>query len=112
MVVRRGADAAEAENDVIRIEAAAQGRGQPFRIVTEVLRPGEAQPPLGEGRDRERKMLVLPLTDQDFVADDVGAEQSYAAFLAQRWSSSRPPICWPLMKTCGTVPRPVIAPTT
>ena len=40
------------------------------------------------------------------------APNNQAAFLAHACSSSRPPTCLPLTNTCGTVPRPVIAPTT
>ena len=69
----------------------------------------------------KRKVLVLALADQDFIADDQRAEchagilsgrlRGYAAFFAHFSSSSRPPMRWPLMNTCGTVPSPVMAPT-
>lgn len=38
-------------------------------------------------------------------------ERPQAAFFAQRSRSSQPPMCSPLMNTCGTVPLPVTAPT-
>src|SRR5918995_2128736 len=111
MVVGSGADAAEAEYNIARAEARAQRCSEALGIVAEVVRPGEPQPSLTEGRDQEGEMFVLALTDEKLVADDIRAEQSYAAFFAQRWRSSSPPMCLPLTNTCGTVPRPVIAPT-
>src|ERR1044071_252036 len=70
---------------------------------------------------REAKWLVLPFSDEDLISDNVGAEQSggfllstrlHAAFFAHGCRSSRPPMYLPLTNTCGTVPRPGIAPTT
>src|SRR4051812_46988196 len=111
VVIRRGADAAEAEDDIARSESALQGGGQPPRIVTEVVGPCEPQAALLEGADQEAEVLVFALADEQLVADDQRAEHQ-AAFWAQRSSSSSPPMCRALTNTCGTVPRPVIAPTT
>src|SRR5581483_5913842 len=111
MVVRRRPDAAEAEHRVARGEAAFQRRREQRRLIADVLGPGKAKPPAAEGFDDEGEVLVLPFPDEDFVPDDIGTEP-HAAFLAHCCSSSRPPMCLPLTKTCGTVPRPVIAPTT
>ena len=100
--------------DIAGGEGCGQRRSQPRGLVAEVLRPGEAKPALREGSDQEGEMLVLALADQELVADDEGAEHGHSGgFLRpSARSSSRPPMCWPLTKTCGTVPRPVIAPTT
>src|SRR5918996_2044663 len=80
MVVRRGADAAEAEHHVLRVEAAAQSGSEPLRIVAEVLGPGEAESPLRQGADEERKVLVFALSDEDLVPDDESAEQLCGLF--------------------------------
>src|SRR5262245_65988686 len=81
MVVRRGADAAEAEHDVFRGKRALQSRLEADGLVAEIVRPGKTKPPLGEGFDDERQVLVLALSDEELVPDDESAEQS-GRFLA------------------------------
>src|SRR5688572_26551833 len=80
MVVRGRANAAETENHVRSTEATAQGFRKALGIVAQVLRPGKAQPPLGEGCDYRGEMLVFALSDEDFVPDDESAEQSGCLF--------------------------------
>ena len=75
MVVRRRADAAEAEHHVRRSEAALQCCGDALGLVAQIVRPGKTKPPLGEGFDHERQVLVLALSDEDLVPDDESAEQ-------------------------------------
>src|SRR5436190_12892080 len=74
MVIRRGADAAEAEYKVPGIEAATESRRQPLAFIAHILRPCEAQSPRGQGLDDECEVLVLALADEDFVSDDIGAD--------------------------------------
>src|ERR1700694_139591 len=74
VIVRRSADAAEAEHDILRGEAALERRSEARRVGAELLRPGEAQAALREGTNEEGEMLVLALSYEDFIPDDEGAE--------------------------------------
>jgi len=77
VVVGRRADAAEAEHDVARCQGAPERRRDAFRLVAEVLAPGEAQPAPRQRLDEPREVLVLALADEDLVADDESAEAAY-----------------------------------
>src|SRR5262245_14551808 len=70
MVVRRRADSAETEHDVVRSESAFQGSRNELGIVADVLSPAELQSARTEHLNRFGKMLVLAFARQDLIADD------------------------------------------
>ena len=74
VIVRRGADAAEAENDILRRQRAFQRRGDQRRFVGQILAPRQLEPALAQRRNDRRHVLVLPLAGHDFVADDDGTK--------------------------------------
>lgn len=77
VVVRGRADAAEAEDDVRTGERTPQSRRDALGLVAQVLAPGKPEPTLRQCLDEEGKVLVLALADEDFVANDEGAESGY-----------------------------------
>src|SRR5882672_5512890 len=70
MIVRRRADAAEAEDEVSRSERALERRGDEIRHVAEILAPVEPHSTRAENRDHFGEMLVLALPANDLVTDD------------------------------------------
>src|SRR6267154_714501 len=86
VIVRRRADAAEAEDEVSRSECAPERRGDEIRHVAEVLAPVEPHPPQAEDRDQLGEVLVLALAANDFLADDDRADPHTR--LASPWIGS------------------------
>ena len=84
VVVRRGADAAEAEHDVAAREGVAQHVGETRAIVAEVLRVVEHDAARPERRDDVRQMLVRALAGEDLVADDQRADGARARLRTTR----------------------------
>ena len=74
VIVRRRADAAEAEHDIAAGEGLAQRGRQRVAIVALVTRPVEHEPARGERRDDVREVTVLPFAGEDLVADDQRAD--------------------------------------
>ena len=74
MVVGRRAYAAETEHDVRPGERTPQRSRDQFRVVAQVLAPGERKAAAAQNRDQLRHVLVLALAAHDFIADDNGAD--------------------------------------
>ncbi len=89
VVVRRDADAAEAEHDVAGTEAAFEQTRQARPVVADIGAPRQFQTALPETRDDARKMLVLPLAGEDFVTDDDCAECHVVPI--EKWDRQRAP---------------------
>src|SRR4029079_2554316 len=86
MVVRRRADAAEAEHDVLRRKAQPQACRDSLRLVAQIMGPRKTKPSLGEGFDDERQVLVLALPYEALIPDDESAERQASGCLL------RPPL--------------------
>jgi len=73
-VIRRGADAAEAENDVASRHAAAQHFRDAVFLVADVFCAGELQAACFQSFYQPFEVCILPSAGKDFIADDDGAE--------------------------------------
>jgi hypothetical protein len=82
VIVRRCADAAEAEDDILCGQRLLQRGGDARRLVAQIVGPGKTKPSLGKGLDHERQVLVLALSDEELVADDESAEHAMAAWFS------------------------------
>ena len=74
VVIRRGTDAAKAEDDVARGETLLKGLDEPRWLVTDIARPGKLQATCAKRFGELAAMLVLTAARQDFVADDDGSK--------------------------------------
>src|SRR5690606_6289066 len=74
MVVRRGTDAAAAEDGVLGGEGSAQQSGDCRAVVADEMRPCQCEPAAAQHLDDARKMAVLALARDDLVADDDQSE--------------------------------------
>src|SRR5690606_529863 len=73
-IVRRGADAAEAEHHVASGEGLAQGFGQVGEVVAGVTRPRQLEATRAEQFDELGQVFVAATSGQDLIADDQGTE--------------------------------------
>ena len=99
----------------LRLRAAVRRSGSSPRYCAQARRkPRLARAPMRKARClswRFPTRISSPMMKAPNAMSD-GRAGDHAAFLAHRCRSSRPPTCSPLMKTCGTVARPAMAPTT
>src|SRR5437773_2271308 len=86
VIVRRRANAAEAEDQVATCEGFAQHRGEACAMVGKILRERKRETARSERCDDVTEMLILPLAGQDLIADDqcterdgIGAKSAQAA---------------------------------
>ncbi len=70
MIIGSRTYSAEGEDDIAGREGASQRGRDARRVVAEILGPVEFEAAPAEDLDRLRKVLVLPLADEDLVADD------------------------------------------
>ena len=84
MVIRRAADAAEAEDDAVALQVVGQQAGQYVGRVAHHLAPGKLQAPFGQGLDGVRHVLVVATSRDELRANhehaDFHAYSSSAAF--------------------------------
>ncbi len=79
MIVRRGTDAAETENDVRCRQRAFDRRGDQRRLVGQILAPRQLKAAFAQGRYDRGHVFVLAFAGHDFIADDDGTEWHLAS---------------------------------
>jgi hypothetical protein len=74
VIIRRDANATKAENQIATGEAAIEGIDHALPVVAQIQCPVKSQPARGEDCNQLRQVLILPRAENDFVADDEGAD--------------------------------------